>query len=154
MKKHTLLLAAFSLIALMSLTIVVDFLLPGEDKEEKILLLGSKAEAGTRSGGTAVSYLVNTASFSFTIDIFDFVKTNEGDTIRVNVSPLFNKVNKYQVVNKMDTPNMPVTRILGNMILPLLTIGLCIANYFFREIPQITWGGLVIGIATIVIFFI
>ena len=50
--------------ALLSLTLVIDYLLFGEDRQEEVLIVDTKTAAGTRVGGTATSYTLSTSSSS------------------------------------------------------------------------------------------
>jgi tetrahydromethanopterin S-methyltransferase subunit B len=153
-KIDKLLLGILSFMALLSFTLLIDYLLPGEDKEEGILVVGTKIAAGTRGGARATSYTLSTpSSSSFYVNEFDYFKADEGDSILLNVSPIYGEVNSYQLIDKMKNSNSPPTRFLTSLLLPLIIIGLCVAAYFVKETPQLIWAGLLVSIITIIIFF-
>ncbi|MEM6298872.1 MAG: hypothetical protein AAF740_09315 [Bacteroidota bacterium] len=153
-KLHKVLLAVLSVMALASSTLIIDYLLSGDDKQERILTLGAKAEKSNRMGGTSVSYLFHTSSFSFYVTEVDFYNTDEGDEVKMNISPVYNQVNNYQIIDKMDESNSLIARPLIGLILPLLTIGLCVTAYFVKGSSELIWGGLLSGVLTAVMFII
>lgn len=153
-KRDKVLLGVLSIMAFFCLTFMVDYLLPGAEKEEKVQGLASKAEAGTRMGGTSVSYKLRTASFSFYIDPFNFMEAKEGDRVKLEVSSIYNRVNSYQIVGKMESTTAPIIKSLTSLFLPLLTIGLCAIAYAVKRVPHVLWSGLVLGALTLIVFFI
>lgn len=128
-----------SIIIIVSLIILTDFILPGKVVSDEIVMVKKEIQQHKTSSKYHDSYkiITNTHQFSVSEDFVSLVSVK--DNIVYSVSSIFNEVNWYRLLTteKKDVYSL---RIITGLIVPLFTIVLIvIANRFNYQIGTLVF---------------
>jgi len=128
-----------SIIIIVSLIILTDFILPGKVFSVEIVMVKKERQKHKNSSKYHDTYKIITTSHQFSVSE-DFVSlVSVKDNIMYSVSSIFNEVNWYRLLTteKKDVYSL---RIITGLIVPLFTIVLIvIANRFNYQIGTLVF---------------
>lgn len=134
-----------------SFLILMDYLLPTTTVKEALLFSRQDVSAGARGTRITASYKAYTTGHSFYVDTYTFVAAHPKDTFLLEVSPLFQKVHSYQLVQKVKTPTVSFFRRLIGLLLPLLAALLTAFSCKFEDY-RLHMTALFFGVLAVLLF--
>ncbi len=139
------------LFGVLSALLLVDYFLPVKQVKEPLLFNRAEGMSSVRGGRTTGSYKVFTSSHAFYIDPYTYAKAEKNDVFLLELSPLFNKVHAYQIVDKTKEPTVFFFRRLKGLILPMFAVVLAIFSVKIDDL-RLHMGALFMGILAVLMF--
>lgn len=115
----------------MGLLMLIDFILPSETIETKILSIYEEEQPYYNAAGNShETYLVETEEESFYIKAPDALQADIDDNIGFDLSPIFREVNNYTINERTSTFSM---RTYSGLVFPLIAIFFLVLSFKYSE---------------------
>jgi hypothetical protein len=119
--------------SILALAIILDFMWPGNTLIEEVTYrdIKSLGQVNGRYGNS--SYNVHTVHRAFASDKSFFTQVQKGDTLHLNISPVFQAVNSYYCPRFMHSSETFSLRFVSGLLLPLAMILLSTLSIRFKS---------------------